>query len=75
MKRYRFFYHYNKPLSKQLGKPMWSVHFKNECKMVEKINCFSPAESKANKRQPYAVMQGFTTAVMVDNKNKVATIL
>lgn len=71
MKKYRFFYHYNKPLSKQLGRVMWSVHFRGTCHMVEAISCLVPAESKVNKRQPYAVMQGFAEAVSVHSKTAV----
>lgn len=65
MKVYRFFYHYNKPLSKQLGKTMWSVHFRGKCHMVENIACFATGFSKTNKRQPYAVIQGFAEKVIV----------
>lgn len=67
MKDYRFFYHYNKPLSKQLGKVIWSVHFRERCYMVESIACFRNAFSKVNKRQPHAVMQGFAKKIIVTN--------
>jgi hypothetical protein len=66
--KYRFFFHYNKPLSKQLGKTMWSVHHRGKCHMVENIICEVPLESKTNKRQPYAVMQGFTKGLVGDTK-------
>lgn len=65
MKTYRFFYHYNKPLSKEIGRIMWSVHFRKKCFMVENIACFPQAFSKTNKRQPFAVMQGFAKKIIV----------
>lgn len=74
----RFFFHYNKPASKQAGRVRWSIHWRGTCYIVDHIVCFEPTESKVNKRQPYAVMQGFTTSVMLihDNngKKKVAQI-
>lgn len=68
----RFFFHYNKPLSKQMGYVVWSVHFDKECKFVKAIDCSVPCESKVNKRQPYAVMRGFAKSVTV--KDNVAYI-
>jgi hypothetical protein len=65
-KTYRFFYHYFKQ------KDMWSVHFKNQCLVVEDIKCQIPCESKKNKRQPRRVMQGFATDVKI--KNNIAYI-
>lgn len=73
MRDYRFFYHYNKPLSQQLGKVMWSVHFRHRCFMVESIACFTPAFTKTNKTQPYAVMQGWAKKVIV-TRDKTAII-
>lgn len=67
MKKYRFFLHYNKPASKSLKRPVWSVHFRNKCHIVDGINCSEKTESKINKRQPYVVMQGFAKDVKVEN--------
>lgn len=66
----RFFYHYNKPLSQQLGEVIWSVHFKDTCYFVKKFVCKVPSESKINKRQPYATMIGFASDVVAMNKVK-----
>lgn len=71
--RRRFFFHFNKPLSKQRKKVMWSVHFKDECHFVEQIECRVPCESKARKTQPYAVMIGSAKDVLV--KDGIATIV
>jgi hypothetical protein len=64
-KRYRFFFHYNKPESKRQGKTIWSVHWKNTCFLVDEIKCTRPCVSKNNKRQPYAVMQGWSKDVHI----------
>lgn len=66
----RFLYHYNKPLSQQLGEVIWSVHFKNTCYFTRKIKCTVESESKANKRQPYATMIGLAEGVYLEGQNK-----
>lgn len=58
MKTYRFFLHYNKPLSQQKGVHYWSVHFRKKCYFTTQIECNVVTESKTNKTQPYVVMQG-----------------
>jgi hypothetical protein len=53
-----FYFHYNKPLSKKLGKPQLSLHFKKTCHVVDKIICGVKTYSHNNKRQPYIVIKG-----------------
>lgn len=67
MKQYRFFLHYNKPLSKKFNKHMWSVHYKNKCYFSENIQCNVITESKVNKEQPYVVMRGFAKNIEFNN--------
>ena len=67
MKKYRFFFHYNKPLSKQRGEHIWSVHWRNKCYFVKNIICQPETTSKTNKTQPYVVMRGFTHKVLCNN--------
>lgn len=67
MKKYRFFLHYNKPLSKQKGKHMWSVHYKGVCYFTEHIDCQPSTESKVNKTQPYVVMRGMSSGIISNN--------
>jgi hypothetical protein len=64
MKR-RFFFHFNKPLSRQRKCVVWSVHFKGQCLFVNDIRCSVPCESHARKRQPFAVIRGMATSVTV----------
>lgn len=62
MKRYRFFYHYNKQHNKM------SVHFRKQCLIVEDVVCNVPCESKWNKTQPNLVMRGYAADVVIENK-------
>jgi len=65
-KEYRFWYHYNKPLSKKLGRPTMTVHFRNRCIYADKIICRVPAETHQRKRQPRMVVRGFAKVVSRD---------
>lgn len=71
MSKKRFFYHYNKPASKQVGKAMVSVHVNKTCHIVDgsllRINC--PNEGKVNpKKQPHFVMQGWCDSVTLTHE-------
>ena len=61
MKKYRFFYHYNKQAKKM------SVHYKGVCHIVKDISCYAVANTKYNKRQPYLTMQGVSSGVFIAN--------
>ncbi len=63
---HRFFLHYNKPASQAAKRPLWSVHFRDKCLIVDTIRCARPTESKVNKRQPYVVMRGFAHDVKIE---------
>lgn len=65
IKKFRVFFHYNKPLSKKEGKHFWSVHFKKTCYTTEHIDCRIETESKINKIQPHVVMQGWAQDIDV----------
>lgn len=71
MRKYRFFYHYNK-----IAKKM-TVHFRGECILADKLICEAKAESKRNKRQPYLVMQGFARCITnhIEGYSNVVTIV
>lgn len=66
MKKYKFFYHYNKPLSQQKGCMMMSVHFRNQCHFARAIDVRVPSKSKERAKQPRCVMEGYATAVTVE---------
>jgi hypothetical protein len=65
MKKYVFFYHYNKPLSIQRGKPTITVHYRNECLIVNNIICNVPTEGKINKSQPVFVIRGKSSNLVI----------
>lgn len=59
LKRYRFFYHYNKANNKM------TIHFKKECTIVKNIVCHTTCESKWNKSQPYLTMRGWSSQIKI----------
>lgn len=67
----RFFYHYNKPLSRKSGEDWLTIHYKNSCIPVKKIICNVPTESYNRKSQPRVVIRGFG---VVEIKNDIANI-
>ena len=58
-KKYRFFYHYHRQ------KKMMSMHFRGKCYATNNIICLSPCQTQWKKTQPYLVMEGFTTDILV----------
>lgn len=51
-----------------------SVHYKNRCFIVDNVDCYAPAFSKYNKRQPKLVMQGFAKEVVITTQPLTAII-
>ena len=76
-RKHRFFFHLNKPKSKLAGRPVWSLHYQNKCYTVNDIRCCVHTETKANKKQPIAVVRGMATSVGVhlEHYDVIATIL
>lgn len=67
MKKYAFFYHYNKPLSKQKGKPVISIHYRGQCLMVDNLVCNVKTRGKIRNKQPYFVVVGKASKIEVNN--------
>ena len=61
MKKYRFFYHYNKKEGKL------TIHYKKQCHFVNNLICMVPTNSKWNKIQPNLVMQGYAKELRILN--------
>lgn len=60
-RKYRFWFHFNKPATQREGKPQISVHYRNRCLIVDNVVCNVPTHGKINeKRQPKFVMRGKT---------------
>jgi hypothetical protein len=68
MKKYRFFFHYNK------GKKAMSVHYKGTCYIVNNVVCDVPCETKWRPTQPHLVMQGFASMLWIRSLDKKAII-
>ena len=59
-KKYVFFYHYYKQ------KKMMSVHFKKTCHITSNVICNVPCQTRWSKRQPYIVMKGICSEIIID---------
>jgi hypothetical protein len=53
-----FWFHYNRPASKQAGHPVMTLHHKGCCLQVRRIQCGVPVKSRERKSQPHVVMAG-----------------
>ena len=65
MKKYRYFYHFNKREKKM------TVHFRGKCLIAKDIECHCPAETYWSARQPHLVMRGFCNKVNIINNKAV----
>lgn len=72
MKR-SFWFHYNKPESRKVGKPQITVHFNNACHIVDNISCEVPLTGRIRKTQPHWVMAGKSSSITI--KDGIATIV
>jgi len=54
-----FWYHYNKPASRKVGRPQISIHYNKVCHIVDNIICGVPTKGRITvRRQPHFVMVG-----------------
>lgn len=58
MKKYVFFYHYNKAASRAAGHNILTIHYRGTCHLVEKVVCKVQTETKNRARQPHCVLWG-----------------
>lgn len=63
-----FFFHYNKPLSKQMGRNILSIHFDKQCHFVEELECNVPIRTHSRKTQPRCVIKGKGIVSIIDKK-------
>lgn len=61
-----FWFHYNKPETAKRGRPMMTVHYRNQCLLVENIDCAVPVRTRERKQQPRMVVAGTGTVTVVD---------
>lgn len=69
-KQYVFWFHLNKPatreaLKQKKGVPVWTLHYRGVCHLVESIKCLAQTETKANKHQPIAVVSGKASNIWI----------
>jgi len=57
-KPYRFWFHYNKPMSRKIGMAVWTVHWRGKCYQALNIKCNTITETHEKSRQPHAVVRG-----------------
>ena len=62
-----FFFHYNKPKSKELKKVQISLHYDKTCYTVDNIVCDVPTKGRIAKTQPYWVMTGKAKDISIEN--------
>ncbi len=72
MKKYSFFFHFNKPASKSAGKVQVSLHYRGVCHILDNVVCNVPTEGKLKNRQPRFVMVGKASELKI--KDNVATL-
>jgi len=63
MKKYRFWFHYNKPESRKAGKPVMTLHYRDRCLTTNSIECEVETETHRRKRQPHMVIRGWAESV------------
>jgi|APGre2960657404_1045060.scaffolds.fasta_scaffold316384_1 hypothetical protein len=63
-----FWFHYNKPLSRKLGKPMMTIHFAGACHSVEGIVCNVKTWTHIRKTQPHIVIKGVGVVEISEGK-------
>ena len=73
-RRRKFFFHYNKPKSKQEGCPIISLHYDGACHFAKNVVVNTPTQGKIRNRQPFFVMEGYYSKVRWDEKNRVAIV-
>ena len=66
-KKKAFWFHYNKPASRSLGKPQITIHFNGACIIVDNVDCKVPVMGRVRKSQPFWVMAGRSADIQIIN--------
>jgi hypothetical protein len=53
-----FWFHYNKTMSKKIGKPQLTIHYGGKCHIVDALTIKVPTYSYNRNSQPYCVIKG-----------------
>ena len=68
MKKYSFFFHYNKPASKAAGRNKLTVHWRGKCHLVDAIHCRAEIQSVDRVTQPHCVLKGIALDIVMFDK-------
>ncbi len=66
-RKYKFFFHYNKPASTRAGKPQVTVHFRGACHILDNVLINVPTYGKLREKQPRFVIAGECDTLTIDN--------
>ena len=58
-KPWRFFLHYNKPMSRKAEVPVWTIHWKGKCYQAYKLTVRAWTETHEQNRQPRGIVRGY----------------
>lgn len=58
-KPWRFFLHYNKPMSRKAEVPVWTIHWKGKCYQAYNLKVRAWTETHEQNRQPRGVVRGY----------------
>tara|TARA_Y100000310_G_C20687095_1_gene819741 strand:- start:1234 stop:1527 length:294 start_codon:yes stop_codon:yes gene_type:complete len=67
-KPFRFYYHYNKIVSKKEGRSFLTLHYNNKCLLVNKIICNVSTETHNRKQQPHCIVRGWSRSVSIKTR-------
>lgn len=67
MTRRAFWFHYNKPMSRKVGRPQLTIHWQGACHVVDSIECCVSTKSRVRKSQPHVVIAGRATGISFNN--------
>ncbi len=68
-----FWFHYNKPASRQQKKNVLTIHYEGACHLVNDIECRVPIHVRHRKTQPHCVMAG-KGVVSIENGKAVIAV-
>ena len=72
-KKFRFYFHYNKPKSKLTDRCVLTLHFHDGCHTVNALEIETPTETHEQLSQPKCIVRGWAKKItietsIVDNK-------
>jgi hypothetical protein len=69
-----FWFHYNKPASRQQGRNVLTLHYRGACHQIHGVDCYVRLQSRDRKQQPRCVIAGKANSITIEPKTKIAVI-